>query len=45
MKTEMGSKEEITYQIELKKDYCKLAAKKPHRGTISLFIEEWKKLN
>ena len=45
MKTEMGSKEEITYQIELKKDYCKLAAKKPHRGTISLFVEEWKKLN
>jgi hypothetical protein len=45
MRSELGSENQVTYQIDLKDDYCKQATNKPHRGTTSLFVEEWKKLN
>jgi hypothetical protein len=45
MRAELESEDEVTYQIDLKDDYCKQTAKRPHRGTTSLFVEEWKKLN
>ena len=45
MKAELGSEDEIIYQIEFDKDFCKQATNRLHRGTIYLSVEEWKKLN
>jgi hypothetical protein len=45
MKEEMGSEDEVIFQIEFDKDYCKQATNSVHRGTIYLSVEEWKKLN
>lgn len=45
LKAELGSEDEIIYQIEFDKDFCKQATNRLHRGSIYLSIEEWKKLN
>jgi len=45
MKEELGSEDEIIYQIEIDKNFCKQATKRMHRGTTYLSVEEWKKLN
>ena len=43
-KEEMGGNE-VTYQIEMDKNYCKQSTNVPHRNTIYLSVEEWKKLD
>ncbi len=45
MKAELGSEDEVIYQIEIDKDFCKQATNRLHRGTVYLSVEEWKKLN
>lgn len=45
LKEEMGSEDEMIYQIELDDTYCKQSTNSVLRGTIYLSVEEWKKIN
>lgn len=45
MKAELGTEDEVNYQIEIEKDFCKQTTNRLHRGTTYLSVEEWKKLN
>jgi hypothetical protein len=45
MRSEMGTKNEIIYQIEIDEGFLKQTTERLHRGMMYQSVEEWKKLD